>query len=460
MSLHIYQVLGKRYETVKFEINNNLYKTKLSSEALYQYYKDKLNYSRVKINLLYPLSLAVEEAEKPSDIINEDFMNNVMKKKVEENILNERIKTDTMIFPINSFGIYSLKNKENTKINLVSTSETISLQILFLMIKNADSNEDKIEIIADISTGHNIYVVSLLNALRAFLVRNKLYNAFERKITAYYAISEPVTKKVAADKYRIFIDEYDVKAFFELPIKDRNLDSISKLERYINDEITIKEKRRLSEKSKPIKEKLKNLLYNLRIGFNAIKYNTPLALYYNEIVNLNINPNEVEKEIINFYEKTFKMKIQNNTLRSNIHKDKEIINIIFSIALYAGIKKLLNQLKKPTLNEIEKIFPQIYTKLRLDLNKRFLQRDVREIKLYENKIDSKWKLYSEIKHDTNMKTISKKEKRSESDIKRNFFAHSGFEEKILKIRKINNQIELRYEKERINEIKKWLLDPE
>ena len=456
--IHIYQILGEKYRRVKFAIGNEIYETKLSSEALYNHYRGKLNSSNVKIHLVYPLSLALKKASRTSDLLNDEFIDKVILEKIEENILSEHARQDADALLINSFGTYLLSERRGEKVHLECTPGTITLQILFHMIESINANRGEVKVIADISTGYNIYNLALLNALRAFIVRNKLNNAFERSIQAYYAISEPILRRVEAEEYKVYIDEYDVKAFFELPIKERNLDSISKLERYINGNITPERKRAYAKQNSEINRKLKNLLFNLKRAFNAIKYNTPLTLYSPEIVDLNLNYKQIEREIIDFYQKTFTMKIQNNSLKSITHEDKQIINILYSIALYAGIKRLLSKLKKPTLNEIEEIFPKIYSTLKLDLNTNFLKRDIREIKTYNEKIGNEWQVYAKIKYGEKQgKPI--KSKHITSDIKRNFFAHSGFEETILEIRRKNSQVELRYRKDKINDIKKWLLNP-
>jgi len=455
--VHIYQILGEKYRRVKFTIDNETYEAKLSSEALYNYYKGELNNPNIKIHLVYPLSLVLEKASRISDLLNDEFIDKVILEKIEENILSEHAKQNTDALLINSFGTYLLSERKNEKVHLQCTPGTITLQILFHMIKNIDANMGEVKVITDISTGYNIYNIALLNALRALIVRNKLNNAFERNIQAYYAISDPILRGVEAEEYKIYIDEYDVKAFFELPIKERNLDSISKLERYINGNLTPEIKRTYAQQNLEINRKLKSLLFNLKMAFNAIKYNTPLTLYFPEIVNLNLNYKQIEEEIMDFYQKTFTMKIQNNSLKSVIHEDKQIINILYSIALYGGIKRLLSKLKKPTLNEIEKIFPKTYSTLKLDLNTNFLKRDIREIKAYSEKITNEWQVYAKIKHGEKQSIPIKSN--YITSIKRNFFAHSGFEEKILEIRRKNRQIELRYRKDKINEIKKWLLNP-
>jgi len=454
---HIYQVLGAQYRKVKFSVYDRIYSAKLSSEALYRHCKNKLNSPSVKIHLIYPMSLALKRAVKISDLLSEEFIDKVVLEKIEENILGENVRRDVDILFINSFGTYMLGGTKERKVHLECAPGTIILQILFDMIKRINVNKSEVKVIADISTGYNVYNVALLNALRALIVRNKLNNAFEGNIRAYYAVSEPILGRVEAEKYKVYIDEYDVKAFFELPIRERNLDNISKLENYINGGLTPERKRTYAQQNLEINRKLKSLLFNLIRAFNAIKYNTPLALYYPEILNLNLNYKQIEKDIMNFYQKTFKMKTHNNTLKSLKHNDKRIINILYSIALYEGITKLLSKLEKPTLNEIKEAFPKIYSKLKLDLNTKFLKRDIREIKSYSEKISNKWKVYDKIKHGEKQDRPIKSKKIT-SDIKRNFFAHSGFEETILEIRK-NKQIELRYRKDKINEIKKWLLNP-
>ncbi len=47
----------------------------------------------------------------------------------------------------------------------------------------------------------------------------------------------------------------------------------------------------------------------------------------------------------------------------------------------------------------------------------------------------------------------------EGDVKRNFFAHSGLESTLCKVYKRNDKIIIKYDEDRIEEIKEWLRDP-
>jgi len=100
------------------------------------------------------------------------------------------------------------------------------LQIYLDMLRRLREKSVKI-LIVDISTGHNIYVSSVLEALRAMIVRDKLLNGLRPTIKCQYAVSEPIIRGRSKDKYRIFLNEYDSKAFFDLPIK-RDLNQANK----------------------------------------------------------------------------------------------------------------------------------------------------------------------------------------------------------------------------------------
>ncbi|MFN3384504.1 MAG: TM1812 family CRISPR-associated protein, partial [Archaeoglobaceae archaeon] len=96
----------------------------------------------------------------------------------------------------------------------------------------------------------------------------------------------------------------------------------------------------------------------------------------------------------------------------------------------------------------------VYKNVGLDLNSVFLERDITEIEdATKNRERLEWrpliKLYKE----------KVREMGGSKDKKRNFFAHSGFLKEYTEIKVSNREIYLRWNSEKIEEIKKWLLRP-
>ncbi|MBS7288732.1 MAG: hypothetical protein KIH01_08345, partial [Candidatus Freyarchaeota archaeon] len=324
--------------------------------------------------------------------------------------------------------------------------------------------EGGVKLVADISTGHNIYIASMLEALRAIIVYDKLGNGVTGgKVDAAYAVSEPVASGGVQSR-RIFINEYDVKAFFALPIKPQNLDTLTKLEYYV--ECDGDNKKRISRETEDTRRKLKDLLDNLAVAFNSIRYNVPLAFYHTGLIRLDLKAVEVEEELVAFLKKLEEIKPVSESKQNEYVvtvtnlKWKDLFNLFYSIALFKWISNEMGGLggnKLASVTELKKKFTQIYNMLGLSLNSRFLERDLNEIENKKNEIqDGEW---------TPLKDLFRGEGGEKgpprtSDPKRNFFAHSGLERTVVEVKKCGEEICLRYNEQKLGEIRSWLLEPE
>jgi CRISPR-associated protein Csx1 len=462
MKALIYQVLGnlEGYSSVTYEIEDGDdagsfigRDFKLSSEVLYSYYRERKGYE-AKIIYVCPNSLyrGLDIQKYLTDTVSlaESLRNKI------SNISNYK---DFEILPINAIGNYMIGQE---RFSFKNTPGNVAVQIFLDIMKRINENGEKTIVVTDMSTGYNIYVTSVLEALRAIIVYDKLRNGItEKKINAFYAISEPVTKLSEELRHtiRIFVNEYDVKAFFTLPIKPQNLETLCKIEYYV--ETNPEEKKRISYETKDKKTKLKYLLDNLVKAFHSIKYNVPLA-FYSELINLDQKVEVLEKELICFFLEKTKPVLSEKIVAVNNLKWKDVFNLFYSLALFKWISNEMEGLEIKdgvSITEIKERFTKIYDKLDLSLNKRFLERDLSEIDNKKNKVTQQWTCLNELYQEGTSE--EKKEKAlSTSDIKRNFFAHSGLERTMVEVRKQNEELELRYIKEKLPEICKWLFNPE
>jgi CRISPR-associated protein Csx1 len=215
-----------------------------------------------------------------------------------------------------------------------------------------------------------------------------------------------------------------------------------------------------------------------KIGLNALKNNTPLVFYDQDILDidedkLKMSSNQILEDYIFKiidYLTEYKIEINNNHIIVSRPKidGLKIMKFIMGIGIYESIRKIRydiqedfknvwkNEKNAATIEDIEARFTKIYQKLNYNVNIKFLERDLKEIKSL--KIDGSYRLISELKYGNNPNDNSGNDIKN-SDIKRNFFAHSGFEYKITQVRKDNDKIFIMYIKnEKKNEIKSWLLN--
>ncbi|MEM3549346.1 MAG: CRISPR-associated CARF protein Csx1 [Thermofilum sp.] len=447
MDILIYQVLGKLsgYSNVSYEINGFIEKdVKLSSEALYSFHAK--NNHNPKIVYVCPNSLYTKQN------IREYLTNPVLlEKELHDEISSISVYEDFDILVINAIGNYKIGGEE---VSFENTPGNVSIRLFLDMLERVKKYDGKVKLIADISTGHNIYIAAMLEALRAIIVYDKLRNGITgKKVDAAYAIAEPVGPNSESPR-RIFVNEYDVKAFFTLPIKTQNLDSISKLEYYVERSDT---KQKIRCETEDERRRLKNLLENLVKAFNSIKYNVPLALYTSAI-DFSQDADILERKLIDFLLKVTKPVFNENRVAVTSLKWKDLFNLFYSLALFKWMSNEMGDLKekdRASITELKKKTIQIYSKLGLLLNKRFLERDLSEIYDKKDRIPEEWACLKNLYPEEGMQGPL-----SVSDSKRNFFAHSGLERTMVEVRKYKEEIELRYMQEQLDLISKWLFNPE
>jgi len=142
---------------------------------------------------------------------------------------------------------------------------------------------------------------------------------------------------------------------------------------------------------------------------------------------------------------------------------------LLTAAFHKALREFKEKLKKETFTDvILKEFEPLYKKVDLGLNSRFLERDIKEIKELLIHLGEKEEVnIKELKKRKLEKIVTQYQKngenvniKKEGDIKRNFFAHSGFEETITLLKKQNGKGYLYYDPKEKGKIMKWLENPE
>jgi len=350
---------------------------------------------------------------------------------------------------IESKGRYRY-GKFDCEVAFVNSYDNIVLSILFELIRSVLYNSEGRDIVvyADISTGHNIYVAALIEALRALIVLYKLKHILEddeNSLKVYVAVSEPVFEKqrnVAVDFHEI-----DVKAFFSLPFSEEpkvsRILALNKENRRTIMENIVKERGFIE-----FRECISKLWSKLLVSFNAIVYNTPLVFYHEKIICFDEEESEsllrtlsMLGTFINLIKKMTRINVNNRSISVEriFLNGKYTINILYSAALLESIARFwLNKIKgkKPSIENIENTFIDLYKTLGFKVSARFLERDLNEFK----------------------------KKDYMGDVKRNFFAHSGLLRDCISEHKEDKEIILKYKEECIEgkgiSIKKWIKQPE
>ncbi|MEM3387379.1 MAG: TM1812 family CRISPR-associated protein [Nitrososphaerales archaeon] len=427
---YILQVLGKikNYERVNYTIQGKTYNAQLSSDALAHHFGGDY-----RIILLAPESLVALTANSKDEAVNllkqwRNFEEDLRDKITSANLLESPFDVKVM----QSFGKYSTRHQFDLVFNN-SIDNIISYQLMTLL--NLPEQAD--ELIVDVSTGFNTQVTALLEAIRPYIVFRKLKGLLqhEKKINVKLAFTPPVSKP---GEYEIELYDYDVKAFFEYPLRNISVSSAATL---LSDALP-QLKREVSEKFKERWGSFTEAIGTAKRAFNALKYNIPLAFFYDDIISGEdrfAECLEILFAVLDYLEKLRTIEVKEDKVVITRHRigKQNFMNSALTLALYSTVIKFKNEVihSKPTTNLLRDIFKRSYESLGLQLNERFLEKDLKDL---------------EAKHGINVIPF---------DEKRNFFAHSGLVESFIKVSVDDTNLELQYEDDRLPIIKGWIKDP-
>ncbi|MEM2357423.1 MAG: TM1812 family CRISPR-associated protein [Candidatus Bathyarchaeia archaeon] len=494
---YIIQIIGRfDYEEVNWVVkdeeyeDNEKYRSPLISYSIFNHYKKSNPSEDYEVMLLIPESLVTYVAKDASEAF--DLLKN--KDKLKEKFLNKikesyssalsNLKFDVSI--IQSIGSYKSSASNRYIVRFENYVDNIVSYLLFDLINLKNVNG----ITFDVSTGLNINVCSMIEALKTLIVYHKLLKILQggKGIHVKLAFAPPVAKELKDLSYSIELYTYDAKAFFDLPIKKS----------FRIDELTDLQEKKYKELSQS-REKINKAISMLKLMFNIVKLNTPLALFKclktcdgTEIVELNdlLSLEELLSEltmILNHIKGETKVELIDDSIKVKYYKVNRnlLANVILSISLYSSLREFAFRVKeiKPSINQIKRLFSGdegsegIYKMVNLEVNKRFLERDLEDIKTKTKNLNiEEWALLKglekqkplplKLKFLRKFKAIKKKveegkNEKFRSNEKRNFFAHSGFLEKYTYVKKEGDEILLSYDcsKETIREIKSWINDP-
>jgi len=446
------------FNPIKFEINGNVYEAQLSSFALRNHFQNTGVPS--KVVLIYPISLLLNKIvlnfEGISDELKDVIKQIVNKEKIEDYLRDPypyfekhpHSKTADDFLVIHSVGEYE-------GISFQATLEDLILEIFVDMVSRYQ-NEPFTELYLDISSGHNIYVSALLEAGRLFLTFYKLQNFCPdgEKLKAYITFSDPILppydrKFTIHKKFSL-----KVKAFFNYPRTPDNKiieDGYSRFAKHLmgNDEELRK------------KRKILNELFSYGYFFySAIKNNIPLILYTWEY-----HSEEKIDEGVSLLTTFIKEKLSANyqstpKLDFNLFRDAFLM-----LALYRGTAKVLQnrgiyKKEEVSLNEIKNVFlakenkeKNPYMCFELTHHIAYLSHEINNTFEKSSERGGVYELIPE--NYVLLRELIKGESEGIND--RNFLAHCGFERNCIYVKKVNNEIFIKYDQTKLKAIESILM---
>ncbi|MFN3384503.1 MAG: hypothetical protein ACK401_06365, partial [Archaeoglobaceae archaeon] len=299
----IVQIVGdpKNYKEVEYIIDEKQYKAYFASKALRDNIYEKEGCYE-KIILFIPESLLEEKYQRNL----ESFEKEIKVRGLE----------DFELIEIPSIGEYKIGEER------ISYKYALDDVTVFIFLEFIKRKPDKI--LADVSTGQNVYVFALIESIRRYVTYRQLERILQEppKLEVKIATYQPITKDVKRAK--IEIRPFYTRSFFQLP--EAKPDKLHKS----NGEKVGK----IGERYKEAKSKFRKVQEKLTIAYNSIRYNIPLAFY--QILNFEDDIESLEESMVDFVKEY---------LRSEVSVDlREVSNVFFSIAMFKSFKEFRNSL--------------------------------------------------------------------------------------------------------------------
>ncbi|NPV37755.1 hypothetical protein BREVNS_1736 [Brevinematales bacterium NS] len=272
----------------------------------------------------------------------------------------------------------------------------------------------------DVSSGLNIYVSALLEAVKYFHVWLQFFEEEDKHIFLVY--TDPILGS-GKKTYHLFLYTLESKAFFSSPLSYGDVEH--GLPKRIIEQLGYEREQ---------KKLLKGYLENFCLLFGSFLYGTPLVMYsfsFDE-------RKEVEKFSQKFVEKIIQ-KISKDLVKPFHFDYHEIKATLLALGMYRGLLKLLEEKnitqKEVSLKELLATTEAVYEKFRL----------FSQLFLVKTEASSNFRSVSENKEWVPLRNFLRYDIGEFED--RHFFAHAGFERNSVLVRKEGDNVWLKYAEE-------------
>ena len=313
---------------VKFKKDDVIFETCLSSLALKKYLE--IQGEKTQLVIIYPISLPINKtllgAEFPLEL-NEAINKCINNPQIYLNNPEEFFKLLNLFqgkeefILIHSLGTY-------LGIDFQSVFDDIVLEIFIDLIERY-LNLGFDNLYVDISSGHNIYVTAILEALRYFNTWVSLRNSLNsNKVPGIYiSFSEPILGNLNVQEYNLFTAKIEYKTFFSSPLTAKDIKK--QLAKILTD---------IFGDDRQLKKGVRELIEKYALVFSAIKNNTPLVIYkygYH-------NEKEIKEGIITVLNSA-KKKLKESYKNSPVLCKNSYTKTLLALGLYWGIYDILRE---------------------------------------------------------------------------------------------------------------------
>lgn len=433
-------------EKLNFKCDEKIYSSYMSSFALRESFRASGVDARVV--LLYPVSLPVRSQPSLQVLPDSEFKNFLLEiNRTEENLENYLFSPKDLFkhHPHNKEAddfIVIHSQGEHGKKYFDTTLQDLILEIFIDMLERYRLNPFS-ELYLDISSGLNFFITALIEAGRLFLTFYKLQNFenYGKGLDVYITFSDPIT---GSDRVYALHSSFklDLRVFFSYPKKP---------EKNNLNEAYIELLSYVRHSDKALYKTLREVLVRGYIYYWALSRNTPLVLYTEDFTGTH-TPEDVNsacQALIDYLKKKFE---ENYEKSPGLDFDK-VRDTFLMLSLFKGILKLKESFDiKPkdevSVRELQSKFASeeenIYSYLGLPTHRAYLSHELRE-----NFLDSKKAEGVRSRADENFRLLTDLiddaiRKETDKYNWRNFVAHCGFERNCVEVRKVGEEIFIRY----------------
>lgn len=202
-------------------------------------------------------------------------------------IIGDDVEFQVKILP--SIGSYKIKiESEGRGSDVILTFENYIENIIIKIL--CDLIDIEGDLMIDISTGFNIYIHALIEAVRSLMVYKKLKKILQLQNKNQFKVECMVVPPVLGIPDQVFpieIYDYRAKVFFNIPY--RNMDINNNLITFSIRDGSSFDFESLAKSSPKLDPNSRRIIYTTLLSFNAVKYNSPLAFFSNNLIEFNVN---------------------------------------------------------------------------------------------------------------------------------------------------------------------------
>ncbi|MDJ0274098.1 MAG: hypothetical protein NYU90_02715 [Aigarchaeota archaeon] len=486
--LIVYQLLGKleTYRVTRYRVGGSGREVEscFSSVAIADHYAFDQGISECEIRFFAPISLISPRTDSNGFLDLEVF-----REKIDAWIrrVEKDVRWRAEIVPLPAFGSYKPEDGDQTVWTYNATLGSVAAAALVDMLRSTHlirERDQEVHLVLNVSTGHNSYIPSLIEALKALLVLDGALSLGKGGVVvdACYAAVDAMRQEPGS-VLNVYLLKTSAKFFIDYPFEWKDIGGKNYTLKELCRESANVLPETLKIEARPVLKRTNKVLVKGLKAFNAFRYGAPLALLDRRLISLDSQEAlGCAEEVLSLVDKILRPTVSGTVISVPYVDFNQLRSLLIAFAIAAAISSKVSELgdfdpqRGVPLETLER-FSRLYEDLpELKINSRLLSKELLELKTLSSEVSStSWQKLKTLREQREAKSKegalrkerpSRDDEKSEgkgypqtSDEKRNFYAHAGLSRNEVEVMKEGEKILLRYNEDRIPVIKNWLLEP-